>query len=301
MEKLASSFGCKIFYPEISFSVLEKQELVKSFMDRVKNEHEMDALAASLKAWKRYRKFFTRVSSLLYKKNASEFFEEVIKKLLKVEGENIEKIVEEIVKKKKEKPKEEIVKKPENKLEKILQEKERKIEEAREELDRLTYILSKKRAELLAFKKIKLSLSEIEVCRKELEDLKRANELLKKFEKIRMKKLEPLIELESINSLELENLDKLLGLENRVIYCNSLNNLNVLNNFGIKALVTGSDEKFDASNLEFPVIKLEKEFIQNVDGIKCVREDELESILAEARKHGLIKWLENYRKRKENY
>jgi len=281
--------------------VLEKQELVKSFMDRVKNEHEVDALAASLKAWKKYRKFFSRVGYLLYKKDASELFEEVIKKLLKAEGENVESIVEEIVEKKEEKTKEETVKKPEEKLEKVLHEKERKIEQTRKELDMLTHVLSKRKAELLAFKRIKLSLSEMEACRKELEELKKANELLKKFEKIRMKKLEPLVELESISSLELEKLDKLLDLENRVVYCNSLTNANVLNSFGIKALVTESNEEFDVSKLEFPIIKLEKEFIQDFDGVKCVKEDMLESLLAEVRKSGLIKWLEKYRKRKENY
>jgi len=299
VEKLASSFGCKIFYPEISFSVLEKQELVKTFVHKASNEHEVDALAACVKAWKKYRSFFARVSHLLSKKGASELFEEVVKKLLKEGKENVESIVEEMTRKR-EQP-EEKIEKPKEKIEKVLEEKERKLEEAKKELEILTRVLSKRKAELLTYKKIKLNLEEVEKCKKELEELKRANNLLKKFERIRMKKFEPLVELESINSLELEKLDKLLGLENRVVYCNSLSNANVLNNFGIRALVTESEEEINIANLEFPVIKLEKEFVQDVEGVKCVKEDKLESLLAEVRKSGLIKWLESYRKRKENY
>ena len=52
IEKLASILGSKVYFPEISLSVVEKQELTKEFKEMIKNDHESDALAASIKAWK---------------------------------------------------------------------------------------------------------------------------------------------------------------------------------------------------------------------------------------------------------
>jgi len=216
VKKLARSFGCKIFYPEIPFPVLEKQELVKGFVRRAKNEHEIDALAASLKAWKKYRKFFTRVNYLLYKKGATDLFEEVVKRLIKEGGENVENVVEEVTKR-------------------------RKLQ---------------------------------------------SDKLVKKLEKIRMKKLEPLIELEKINDLELEKLEKLVGLKGRLIYCNSLENVNTLNKFNIKALLTQSNEEIDPNQLKFPILKVEKGFIKEVEGIKCVKKGDLEKIFRKAGLNG---------------
>lgn len=302
IEKLASAFGCKIFYPEKPFLVLEKQELVKEFGCRVKDEHEADALAACLKAWKGYRKFFAKTKRLLAERDSLDLFEEVTLKLLKEGSENVESAVDEILGKSK---KEEEVKLPSDvdlkKLEKILHEKEKELQELRKQVELLTRALGKERLGSKVLEKLKVSLAQTEEYKKELTELTKANELLKKFERLRTTELEPLVELESISGLELEKLDRLIGLYGRTVYCNSLDNVTVLNSFGIKALLTESDMNLDLGKVEFPVVRIPGEAVQSVEGVKAVSEEYLEKVLTEARKDGLMRWLENYRKRKKNY
>ncbi len=58
VEKLASSFGAKIFCPEKHITLAQKKNLTKKFLDEVKNSHEKDSLAAAVKAWKSYKRTF---------------------------------------------------------------------------------------------------------------------------------------------------------------------------------------------------------------------------------------------------
>lgn len=294
IERLASAFGCKIFYPEKPFSVLEKQELVKDF--RVEDEHETDALAACLKAWKKYRRFFVKIKRLLASRDAIDLFEEVALKLLKEGSENVEGAIEEIISKSTKKES-----KPADtgsrRLEKLLHEKEKELRELRRRVEILTRALRKERLESKVLEKLRVGLAREEDYKKELAELSKVNELLKKFERLRMKKLEPLIELESISEIELERLDRLIGLYDRVLYTNSLDNITALNRFGIKALLTESEVNVDLGKVDFPVVRISGEAVEHVEGVKAVREEYLEKILAEVRKEGLIRWLERYRKR----
>ena len=58
VQRVSSNFGSRIFYPEDHMTVKEKRNIVKNFSEEIKNSHEVDALAATLKAWKNYRKTF---------------------------------------------------------------------------------------------------------------------------------------------------------------------------------------------------------------------------------------------------
>ena len=58
VEKLSSNFGAKIFFPEHHITMIEKRRLTKEFSEEIKNSHQLDALAAAVKAWKNYRRTF---------------------------------------------------------------------------------------------------------------------------------------------------------------------------------------------------------------------------------------------------
>jgi predicted RNase H-like nuclease (RuvC/YqgF family) len=100
VQKLSSIFGCKLFIPDKKFSVSDKQEVTKKFFNQMKNEHELDALAASLKAWKKYRELFNKVYHTLQKLGMLSLFEDVVKELLVEDSENIEHAINKVLKSK---------------------------------------------------------------------------------------------------------------------------------------------------------------------------------------------------------
>ena len=95
VRKLASLLGTKVVYPEMSMSHLEKDELLKSMDIKVKNRHEADALAASIKAWKKHRELFTKVDNALRDIGMTELFDDVLQKLLRKESYSINNAVRE--------------------------------------------------------------------------------------------------------------------------------------------------------------------------------------------------------------
>lgn len=90
VKRTASLMGSKIYYPEVSLPVLEKQELAKEFVEKIRNGHEVDALAACLKSWKNHRSLFSKVKIRLQELGHPEIFQNVLLKLLKEGGDNID-------------------------------------------------------------------------------------------------------------------------------------------------------------------------------------------------------------------
>ncbi len=82
--KLASAFGAVLFTPEHDLKIKEKRELVKGYT--YASDHERDALAAALLAYRHYYKLILKV-----RKKQWEIFEKIIKK----EAPNIAKAMEE--------------------------------------------------------------------------------------------------------------------------------------------------------------------------------------------------------------
>ena len=68
IERIASSFGARLYYPKELLSKREKLTIVKEFADERemdetpwRNQHEKDALASVLYAWRRLRPLIRRV------------------------------------------------------------------------------------------------------------------------------------------------------------------------------------------------------------------------------------------------
>jgi predicted RNase H-like nuclease (RuvC/YqgF family) len=96
VEKIASSLGSKIFYPEISLTRKEKEKIVEDYEEEIKSSHEKDALAAGLKAFKNYHEIILKVKAA-----AGKNFEEVLRNvIINKKTENISDVVKKIAEKK---------------------------------------------------------------------------------------------------------------------------------------------------------------------------------------------------------
>lgn len=89
VEKIASSLGSKVYFPEVSLSNAEKMKIIEGYNEKIKDSHQKDALAAALKAFKKYHELFLKVEETLKKLNKEAIFDEVVKMLLEVKTENV--------------------------------------------------------------------------------------------------------------------------------------------------------------------------------------------------------------------
>ncbi|MGC8812001.1 MAG: DUF460 domain-containing protein [Candidatus Aenigmatarchaeota archaeon] len=103
IEKIASSLGSKIYYPEVSLSNVEKVKIIQKYEKFIKDSHQKDALAACLKAFKHYHELFLRIEDFLKKIDKKEIYENVVEEVMKSESENIVNVTKKILERKDEK------------------------------------------------------------------------------------------------------------------------------------------------------------------------------------------------------
>ncbi|MFN6992277.1 MAG: DUF460 domain-containing protein, partial [Fervidobacterium sp.] len=132
VDKLAKSLGAKTFYPFESLGTLEKWNLVREYDIKVKNDHERDALAAALKAYRSYSNTFRKTRIALSSLGLTELYPDVLNKIIFGEAENINEAIEMVLDEKREKPKEIIVKEISSKDKELM----KTIERLQEELKR---------------------------------------------------------------------------------------------------------------------------------------------------------------------
>ena len=99
VKKLAGTLGCRLFYPEISLSNVEKNKIVKEY--ETKGYHQKDALAASIKAFKSYHELFSKIQDAISKSDLEDTFDEIVLKLIKEKADNIADAIEKIRRKRK--------------------------------------------------------------------------------------------------------------------------------------------------------------------------------------------------------
>ncbi len=96
IEKIAKNLGSKLFFPEKSLTNLEKEKIIKNFKEKIKSSHEKDALAASLKAFKKYHSLFIKIEEVTKKENAQELFDEIARIVIQKKSENIAEVIKRI-------------------------------------------------------------------------------------------------------------------------------------------------------------------------------------------------------------
>ena len=297
VEKLATKLGCTVFSPEMSLSLNEKKALTNEYYHSIKNDHEVDALAAAIKAWKQYRGLFSKVNQVLKELDRYDLFTDIILKALNEDMPNIEDAVHEFMEKDKLKTSDE---KPEGKNPEIeltrkfhtrLVEKQKQIDSLHNQNILLSRALNEVRKELSI---LKSTTPERDV---EGHELKTALDFVKALRKIEVKDYYPIIEFEELKSGSINDIDERIGLNDRVVSVRDAKDVGLLNGRNIKCLLTF--DEIEEKGLEFPVIKIDEDVIENFDDIKAVKNDYIEKRLADAKKSGLIGWLKEYKRRKD--
>ena len=119
VDKVSSSFQCKVFSPSVSLSIKEKNELTKEYP--VKNAHERDALASAIKAFDHYRAKFENIDARLEELGVKNLSTAV--KTLVLRNHTVKNAVDVLTKK--EKPEEKVTEKKEVELTKKVENPEK--------------------------------------------------------------------------------------------------------------------------------------------------------------------------------
>jgi len=281
IKELASSFGCRILRPKRDLNREEKEEITIGYKEKIKDDHQLDALSSALYAYRKVKRKIETVKHFLTKKGLMEYFDEALYYLFKLRDVNLEWIINELAKEEKE---EEIVQKKEKKKEGFVELFKERIE-LEKELERL-------RKELNSYRKLKLQFDELLKYKDGFEKLSHYFEIIKSMEKARGLGLVPVLPLEKIENLE--ELDSHLCLEGRVVFSNDTSGFKLLNNYGIKCLLT--EVSFEGKT-KYPVLKIEKGELKKIGNIYAIEEKTLDEKLKEVMKEEIRRWIEEERER----
>jgi len=319
VEKMARTLGCRPFYPRKSLSISEKKWIVRGFKDEIEDNHEKDALASALYAFKHYSRLFKRTRDALESQGLSKLYDKVLKTVVTGNVENIAEAINTILKtrKKIEVPKvdkkiiaeKRVLDKTVSRLQEKIKRLERDIRILKDSNEKLKKRLRIGEKDIRYYRKKleeKIDLGQLASIKKktdQLEDeLKGSVGLIKKlklFRKIELKNYYPIIELEEIRDNIAKDLDQNVDLEDRVILAENTENAQILNDYDIKALIAlDSPTERILEKVDFPVIVKKDISIEKVKNISAVKKQELEECIKKARKAGFIQLLKAHKKRR---
>jgi len=317
VEKMSRALGCRPFYPKKSLSISEKNWIIHDFRKKVKDDHEKDALASALNAFKHYSKIFKRTNEVLESRGLSNLYDRIVEATITGEVENITEAINRMLSAEVKLP--EITQKiadekvSVNKTFSTLQEKikrlERDIAILKESNEKLKNKLKLTEKDLDYYKgrsKKKIDSSSLQEMKKNIDSLRQdlkhyidLTEKLKSFRKVELEDYYPIIEFEEIRDSVAKDFDKNLNLEDRVILVENLENIQVLNDYRIKSLISSNEPNESMLNkIDFPIILKKDISVEKVKNISVVKKQELEECIKKARKTGFVQLLQDYRKRK---
>ena len=124
-------------------------------------------------------------------------------------------------------------------------------------------------------------------------------EFLKSYRNLESSGYVPVLEIDEINDDKIKELDQKFDLVDKVVLANRLDNVQVLNDYKIKALITMTEPgKNILEKVDFPVIAKKDISIEKVKDISVVKKDVFEEVLKKVRKAGFVQWIEGHKKRK---
>lgn len=94
VKNIARKFNAKTFLQGKSLLSIEKKKIVRKYSDYTRKDHETDALAAVVKAWKNYRPFLSKIEKELKRQNLSEYFDMIVKNFLSGRYYNMEEAID---------------------------------------------------------------------------------------------------------------------------------------------------------------------------------------------------------------
>lgn len=89
IKRIASALGARVYSPEKTLTLREKEKLVKKFSVLRLSKHEKDAIAACMKAFKKYKRVASRIRSRIKGGELEEKFERILEMVLLEKVENI--------------------------------------------------------------------------------------------------------------------------------------------------------------------------------------------------------------------
>jgi len=89
--KIASTFSSRVFYPKKSLSNAEKIRIIEDYKDDIEDAHQKDALAAALKAHKKYKELLSKIDASLKRK---DLLDDIVRDIFK--GKNIAEAIKKI-------------------------------------------------------------------------------------------------------------------------------------------------------------------------------------------------------------
>ena len=139
----------------------------------------------------------------------------------------------------------------------------------------------------------------IEKLKNELKEKESLIEFLKSSRNLESSGYVPVLEVNEINDDKIKELDQKFDLVDKVVLANRLDNVQVLNDYKIKALIAMTEPgKNILEKVDFPVIAKKDISIEKVKDISVVKKDVFEEVLKKVRKAGFVQWIEGHKKRK---
>ena len=318
VDKLASTLGCKTFHPGYSLSVLEKNELVHDFSEKLEDEHEKDALASALRAFKSYLKLFRKTANMLSSLGLSSYYDRVVKLVVLRKIDNINDAINQILTENRIKKHEITEKKiPElsvspqtvDKLQNRIKGLEKDIEILKKYNEGLRDKIRKNEEKMSYYRgrlEQKVDSGSLEVLKNNMERLKNnlreKESLIQKLKSLRRLELEgyiPVLEIEEVRSNIVNELHDSIDLGDRVILVKNPENAQILNDYKIKAMVISKEPSEDLlRKIDFPILTERDISIEKMKDILVIKKEDCEEKIKEARKSGIVKWLKGHKERK---
>jgi len=313
VERMARTLGCRPFYPRKSLSISDKKWIVREFMDEIEDDHEKDALASALYAFKHYSRVFKRTNEILESQGLSKLYDKVVESVVTGKVENIAEAINRMLRTREEvkipKIEQKALDKTVSKLQEKIKQLERDIDILKGSNEKLKKRLKISEKDIRYYRKKlneKIDLGSLASIKKrtgqlkiELEEYLDLVEKLKLFRKIELKNYYPVIELEEIRDSVVKNLDQTIDLEDRIIFAENTVNAQILNDYNVKALIAPSEPSERViEKVNFPVIIKKDISVEKMKNISVVKKQGLEECLKKARKTGFVQLLRAHKKRR---
>ena len=313
VERMARTLGCRPFYPRKSLSISDKKWIVREFMNEIEDDHEKDALASALYAFKHYSRVFKRTNEILESQGLSKLYDKVVESVVTGKVENIAEAINRMLRTREEvkipKIEQKALDKTVSKLQEKIKQLERDIDILKGSNEKLKKRLRISEKDIRYYRKKlneKIDLGSLASIKKrtgqlkiELEEYLDLVEKLKLFRKIELKNYYPVIELEEIRDSVVKNLDQTIDLEDRIIFAENTVNAQILNDYNVKALIAPSEPSERViEKVNFPVIIKKDISVEKMKNISVVKKQGLEECLKKARKTGFVQLLRAHKKRR---
>ncbi len=329
--KLAASFNCILFRPDHDLAIDEKDKLVKIY---VKSEHERDAMASAIFAYKFYAPQFSNIDKNLESLALSDFSDIVKEMILTKKAKNISEAIEKIKPREEPKSEERIIKTETNlDWKNDAENLKKKLTSLQKSYDILRTYADKMAEKARAIERQKMQLLDENVAKSEsarkevmkekeiqardilIKQLQFETEKLKdesiayrqrvmretELDDIRNRGYLPIMAIENFDREDLLKSHKTYGITNKIIWVKNFKKskqaLKTLESFKPKIVIGKLDAEASDFLRERGIHVMENLPIKTGKYFAYAYPDEVESLLKQTEKRSFLEWLQDYKRR----